>query len=216
MTSNAIQMGKAMLKKNKAILRMYRKWNESLPYLRYQISGSPIPPPYEIKHFWLKHFQQRFSLTTFIETGTYQGWTVDAMLTVCNKIYSVELDPTLAINAQNKFQSCKHVKIIQGDSAQVLEQILAQVTDRCLFWLDGHFSGDGTGSADKETPIMEELYAIGNHSRNDHIILVDDARLFDGTKDYSTIDIVCRKLVEINSKFNIRIKDDMVQCFPES
>lgn len=206
-------MGKLLPKRNKPILRIYQKWSTSLPYLRYRISGSPIPPPYEIKHFWLKYFQQKFSLTTFIETGTYQGWTVAALLSRFERIYSIELDPLLAENARTKFQSYEHVDIRQGNSANVLPLILKDISVPTLFWLDGHYSGHGTAKAEKDAPIHEELEAIAAHERNDHVILIDDARLINGTNDYPTIENVLKLLKVINNKYKIRILDDMIQCF---
>jgi hypothetical protein len=58
-----------------------------------------------------------------------------------------------------------------------------------LFWLDGHYSGGVTGIGSLETPIIKELQTIFNHPLSKkHVILIDDARLFNGTRDYPKIE----------------------------
>jgi hypothetical protein len=52
-----------------------------------------------------------------------------------------------------------------------------------LFWLDGHFCGGVSAHGDKGTPILEELNLILSHRVKEHVILIDDARLFNGTFD---------------------------------
>jgi hypothetical protein len=46
-----------------------------------------------------------------------------------------------------------------------------------MFWLDAHWSGGETYGENDECPLLEEL-AIINVSPYEHIILIDDARLF--------------------------------------
>ena len=57
---------------------------------------------------------------------------------------------------------------------------------RILFWLDGHYSGEGTGGCDEVCPIIAELRLIAQSKRKDHCILIDDARLFIGEDGYPT------------------------------
>ena len=97
----------------------------------------------------------------------------------------------MAKRAQKRFENDHKVKIIKGDSGKVLKDIVKEISEPILFWLDGHYSseffiGDEyfvTAKSDLNTPVEEELRTI-LASRRDHIILIDDARLFNGTDDY--------------------------------
>ena len=71
-------------------------------YIRYRITvrnwnkkANPIPVPNAIKQRTIKEYAKIFSVETFIETGTYLGDMVNAVMDTFNKIYSIELDKTL-------------------------------------------------------------------------------------------------------------------------
>ena len=83
-----------------------------------------------------------------------------------------------------------------------------------LFWLDGHYSGGETARGKKDTPILEELITIFG-AKEEHIILIDDARLFGSAKDYPSLKelaFFCR-----NKKPNIDfvVLDDCIRITPK-
>jgi len=65
--------------------------------------------------------------------------------------------------------------------------MLQDSSGRILFWLDGHYSGEGTACGDQVSPILQELDLIKAHPRRDHCILIDDSRLFTGVDGYPTL-----------------------------
>jgi len=79
----------------------------------------------------------------------------------------VELSTELYERAKRKFSRYKHISIFKGDSSKVLPEILSQIEEPCLFWLDGHYSKGITATGEKETPILEELKHIFNHPIED-------------------------------------------------
>jgi hypothetical protein len=85
------------------------------------------------------------------------------------------------------------------------------VPDQCLFWLDGHFSGEGTARGGEDTPIVTELNIIRSHQRNDHVILIDDARMFRGADGYPTLDHLFTLLKEINPAYIVDVADDIIR-----
>jgi hypothetical protein len=65
-----------------------------------------------------------------------------------------------------------------GDSNIVFQNLLPTITDKCIFFLDGHHSGGDTGKSEKDCPLVEEITHINNLFQNESIIIIDDYRLF--------------------------------------
>jgi hypothetical protein len=190
-----------------------RWWLRVGPIVRHRLTGSPVPPHPEVKHYWIQHFQASHGIKILIETGTNQGHTVEVMLKKFDRIYTIELDEVLWRRASEKFAPALHVQVIHGDSGLMLPTLLTNVKDQCLFWLDGHYCGPGTGRSDDDTPIVKELLAIATQGRNDHVILIDDARLFNGKDGYPMVHQIADLSKRINPNYSIRVVDDMIQIF---
>ena len=176
--------------------------------------------PYITRVEAVKKFKHRFDLNILIETGTYHGAMVEAMLNNFDEIISIELDEKLYKAARDKFSKYSQVDIIHGDSAEVLPKILQSLSKPCIFWLDGHYIPNSTESArgDVDTPIMDELNHILNHHIKDHVILIDDARCFIGPNpvlnNYPTIQELKDFVIAINPKLQIDIMDDIIRIHP--
>ena len=163
---------------------IYRYWQERNAYDKWKKKGCPVPPPPVVKQETVKTCAQRFSLDTLIETGTYLGEMVRATKHTFQRIISIEINETLARKAQKKFSGYSHITIIQGDSSHVIKKVLDEVQKPCLFWLDSHYSGGLTAKGASETPVMQELEHIFSHRIRNHVILIDDARCFNGEHGY--------------------------------
>ena len=214
MTAHGKLILRRILRRIPGIGQAYLQWRQIRAVAYHRLAGSPTPPPHIIKLRWLRRFQQSYSIGTLVETGTCKGTTVAAMLNQFEQIYTIELYYQLWERAHGRFLQYPHVHVVQGDSGEVLSSILASIFDRCLFWLDGHFSGSQTARGAKDTPIVKELAAIRSHHRKDHVILIDDARCFNGMNDYPTLDSVFSMLKEINPDYTIRVVDDIIQAYP--
>jgi len=211
---NIIAVLKSLLKR---VPGVRPAWRHSLPLrviIRHRLRGSPVPPPHIVKLRWLRRFQKSYSLKTLVESGTYQGTTVAAMLDRFEQIYTIELDDLLCERARDRFTQYPHVHVVQGNSGDVLPSVLEAICVPCLFWLDGHYSGAGTARGSQASPIIEELAAIRSHPCKDHVILIDDAREFCGRNGYPTLGVVRSMLKEINANYTVRIVDDMIQAYP--
>lgn len=166
-----------------------------------------------IKLAWIDYFREVYSVGIMIETGTYYGQTVEALLRKFKSIYTIELAQDLWEMTNQKFARFPHVHVMRGNSADVLPKVINEISERCLFWLDGHYSGPGTARGPMDSPIVSELATIRRHARKNHVILIDDARLFDGTNGYMTLQGAFSILKEINASYTIRVKDDMIQAY---
>ncbi|HPV52071.1 MAG TPA: hypothetical protein PLN37_08320, partial [Smithella sp.] len=170
--------------KNNIFYRAHKRVKEGISarkkVLLWKLKGRPVPAPHAVKQAIVKEYEAKYRQPVFIETGTYMGEMIDAVLNLFPKIISIEFDLKLAQRAKNKYSSMRHVTILQGDSGTLLPELLAGIKEPCLFWLDAHYSGGVTGQADSETPIVKEIKSILEHPCSDHVILIDDAREFTG------------------------------------
>jgi len=173
-----------------------------------------VEPTHEIKVNTLKEYAKKYSLDTFIETGTFLGDTVYALRNNFKKIISVELSSDLCNKARRRFANDKHISILQGDSGALMGSILDSLKEPALFWLDGHYSGGITARGELDTPIIKELGLILNHHIKNHVILIDDARCFVGENDYPTIKELLAFVSKLNNNLNVKVEDDIIRIYP--
>lgn len=113
----------------------------------------------------------------FIETGTLTGGTIFSLEPYFSKLYTIEVSEKYYNDTKNKYNGDK-INFILGDSSIVFEGLLPTITDKCIFFLDGHWSGGDTGHSAKDCPLYEEITHINTLFTNDAIIIIDDFRLF--------------------------------------
>lgn len=192
---------------------LIRKIRHKSELAKWEDKGRLSPPPHIVKQKTVKEYADKYSLHTLVETGTYFGDMIYATRDIFTKIYSIELDPLLNDIARKKFRKFKHIAIIQGDSENILPEVLNQIIEPSLFWLDGHYSGSMTSKTNKNTPIMQELEHILNHPIKNHVILIDDAREFVGQNDYPTIEAVSEFVFSKRSKeeYILEVKNDIIR-----
>ena len=162
----------------------------------------------------IREYAERHGLGTFVETGTYLGGTVEAVRGHFRRIYSIELDQTLHVRARAHFTAFSHVTLLQGDSGEVLPELLPRIGEPCLFWLDGHFSGGHTAKGRLATPIVAELQAIFAHPVDGHVILVDDARGFGTLPDYPSLDALRALVAARAPRLTFEVSDDIIRIQP--
>ncbi len=192
-------------------LLLYRRTRQ---ILSWKLSGCPVPPPHIIKQRVLLNYAKRYALRTLIETGTYLGDMVYALKDNFQIIYSIELSETLSQKATARFEKFPHVNILQGDSGEVLPKLLSGLQAPCLFWLDGHFSDGVTAKGTLDTPIVQEVIAILQHSCKTHVILVDDARMFNGSNDYPTMEEFKFLIGKHRRGLNVQVEHDIIRITP--
>ncbi len=177
----------------------------------WESQGRPSPPPHIVKEDLIKSYARTFKTNVLIETGTYLGDMVHAMRKSFARIVSFELDQKLAEQAKKRFAGDSHVEIIQGDSGRLLGEYLKNVHEPCLFWLDGHYSGGITARGALETPIKNELNSILYHSTPGHVVLIDDARCFNGENDYPTLDELRQFVEERKPICQFSVESDVIR-----
>jgi hypothetical protein len=177
---------------NTPLWNLYQPYRSRRDLKAWERSGRSTPPPHQVKQRIVSSYGAEFGTKILVETGTFRGDMVDAMKDRFEAIYSIELSPHLCTLARRRFHRRPHIRILRGDSEKMLPAILAEISAPCLFWLDGHYSGGDTAHGQTETPVVGELRTILTHrlpvSGAQHVVLIDDARCFDGTHDYPRLD----------------------------
>lgn len=195
-------------------------WNRYLDF-KNRFVQKFIIPSYEEKRSILLSYKKRYDLNFFVETGTFLGDTVEYFKNAFEKIYSIELAEDLAKKAKLRFASDENVSIIQGDSGEVLKALIEKINKPILFWLDGHYSSEffigqeyiKTARGEKETPVEEEIRTIIGGTFN-HVILIDDARCFNGRNDYPTISELRTLIHTLNPTARVSVKRDIIRITP--
>lgn len=194
--------------------RMLVSMRQKKELFDWEKNGRPAPPPHIIKQQAIKKYAEKFGLKVFVETGTYYGDMVDAVKNHFKIIYSIELSKKLYEKAKKRFFGDKRVHIIHGNSAIVLGNLVPNLKQPALFFLDGHYSAGETVRADKDTPIYEELGHIFNNKQFDHVVIIDDARCFGSDPAYPSIKKVTKFILEKRKLVEITVKNDSIRIVP--
>jgi len=190
-------------------------WNykQARKMRRWQAAGRPIPMPGVAKRAMLRETALRHKLTVFVETGTHRGETPWVLKDVFERIYTIEIEPAKVDAAKRKFARHPHVECLLGDSGKVLPQVLAKLNKPALFWLDGHFMDEHSGDPNDPTPVSAEVRMVLDHPVQDHVILIDDARLF-GTPGYPTLDAVRGEVERRRPDLAWSVELDVIRLVP--
>ncbi len=158
-----------------------------------------------------KELFQKYLNPVFIETGTYYGDGVrEALLAGFETIYSIELSKELWEYCLNRYKDYPNVHLVFGDSHLVLDELLNKINEPVTFWLDGHYAGEGTTMGQFESPLLQELEAIGRHHIKTHILLIDDLRNWSVAVQGFDTEIIIRKCLEVNPDYKFTYENGYV------
>ncbi len=173
-------------------------------------------PPQPVKQMIISAYLRRYALHQFVETGTHLGDTLAYIAhdktVMCT---SIELADNYYQAAMQRFASYANVTLLQGDSGTVLSELVRILSAPALFWLDGHYSGGDTGKAKLDTPVSAELEAILDSPVKGHVVLIDDARCFDGTRDYPQLERIL-ETVRRKNIYYIEVSADIIRLTPKN
>jgi len=144
----------------------------------------------------------------FIETGTYKGNTLEKIKNLYTEIHTIEIVKDFYNNTRQKYSNCKNIHFHLGDSSVVLGKVLEGINEPATIWLDAHYQG-GKQPLSTKKPLLDELEVIKKHKIKEHMIMIDDVRLFHvyGT----TVEAVKKKLLEINPYYNIEFDNGVCE-----
>ena len=149
-------------------------------------------------------FGIKTKFSTFIETGTLKGDTINNMVPYFDKIHSIELSEAYHSYAKQRFVNKQNVNIHLGDSSIILPIIIKEINSPTVFFLDGHWSGFNTAKGLKDCPLLDELYSITNNFNPECLIIIDDHRLFGTKLNEDWTDITENNVFDIVQKRQIK------------
>lgn len=194
------------------LINTLRNQHQKKLFNEWKNNGCPVPPPHFVKRMTIKEYQEKYKCQILVETGTFMGDMVEAQKRRFKKVFSIELGVDLYKKAVERFKNDENVIIVQGDSGKVLPEVLQNINEPAILWLDGHYSAGITAKGDKDCPIFEEIDAIFGSEKLNHILLIDDARCFNGEGDYPTIERLTEYIRSKNDNYQIEVKHDIIRC----
>jgi hypothetical protein len=172
----------------------------------------------------LQFFRQRLQATTFVETGTYQGGSLNVAAELFSECHSIEMSPELYAAAKKQFAGRTNINLHQGASPAILEANRARFAERpVVFWLDAHWCvGENTAGQDSQSPLREELRAIGKlHPQS--VVLIDDARYYlcpppvpHRFTDWPDFHDIVRLLLALSDQHRLMVFNDVLLFYPEN
>jgi hypothetical protein len=172
----------------------------------------------------LRMLRDALGITTFAETGTYRGDTLDMASGLFPECHSVEMSGPLFEAAASRFSGRPGVHLFHGGSPEFLtvnRERFAAVP--VVFWLDAHWcSGENTAGIESQSPLIDELRAIGRLHANS-AVLIDDARLYLATPlaphrvaDWPDFHAVVQALLALSPTHRLMVWNDVILFYPES
>lgn len=148
--------------------------------------------------------------STFIETGSMEGWTMNvASIHGFEVMHGIELMQRYYDFSLELQKDKPNVHFWLGESPDILPKLVENLTEPATFWLDAHASGPGIpGGKYGACPLVQELQAINLSPCKNHVIMIDDTRLF-GTHGWDFLEkqSVLDELFKINPNYKITYAD---------
>lgn len=218
----AIQEKKTTLNMHKTdyytVLPTVKERNPHLQFIQSRDSESM-----SLRQEYLKMLSNTFKATIFVETGTYLGVTTELASRYFSRVYTIELSQELYEQAQEKFHNNAKIRLYQGESAEILPNIINNFHEQAIVFLDAHFSLGNTAKGKNNTPIIDELYKIKQTGFKNHILIIDDIRMFYNPiagveqtfmEGYPSLHQIVDAILTINPEYQCAVLFDTLIAFP--
>jgi hypothetical protein len=153
---------------------------------------------------------------SFVETGTFRGDTALWGSGHFDSVFTIEHDRERYRSAAIRLMNVKNIHLFHGDSRFILPLVLSHVKTKAIFWLDAHWTLEGT--PDIQCPLLRELELITRRPPGD-IILIDDANYFMEPPPLPEIPNYWPKLTDILELLKPRavsVIDDVIVATPDN
>lgn len=187
------------------LFHWYKNLSAPVEYAWWRLRGSPAAKiPHWVKQRAIRQTARAFGLCVLVETGTNYAHMIRVQRRRFREIYSIEIDAAKAESARKKYARFPGIHILQGDSGEILPRLLPELREPCLFWLDGH-------DFDRATPVERELAALFAHPERNHVLLIDDAKWFNGRGGYPTLDNLRQRVAHDYPGRVLEVRDEIIR-----
>jgi hypothetical protein len=178
-------------------------------------------------NFDMENLRKKYNCTNYFETGLWDPRTnvssKQALLCGFDKVYCIEIRKDwveLGKNIFNEDIKKNRYNLYLDDSTNIGKYLIGDdFNNRTMFFLDAHVDNSNIHNYKKRCPLFEELSAIANLERKDHIILIDDLRIISsafpwGETSYGNIDFLEQikiKILSINENYNFSTLDGVIK-----
>lgn len=162
------------------------------------------------------------SFDLFVETGTYQGETIERVRSYVPQVISIEQAESYYQAVVARFEDDEAITLIHGDSAETLGTLQEQLEGQAvLFWLDAHWcAGEQTAGVASQCPLLRELAALGPLHPGS-VVLIDDARYFlappnqpHEVDQWPTFEEVVQSLRQLSEDHELLVVNDVLVFHP--
>lgn len=159
---------------------------------------------------------------TLVETGTFQGATIERFAAEFDSIVSIEMSEKLWRSAADKFKEQAHVKTLLGDSSSILKDLAPSLRQKgVLYWLDAHWcEAENTAGLMSQCPLLEEIAAIESLN-SQSVIIIDDARLFlapplapHEISQWPSLQKILEGLLKLSDQHEVMVVNDVIVFYP--
>ncbi len=166
--------------------------------------------------------RQVLDIGTLVETGTFQGATIERFSTEFESIVSIEMSEKLWQSAAEKFKDKRHVNTLLGDSSSVLKDLVPSLRHKgVLYWLDAHWcEAENTAGLMSQCPLLQEISAIESLN-SQSVIVIDDARLFlapplapHEISQWPSLQKILEGLQELSAQHEVMVVNDVMVFYP--
>lgn len=157
-------------------------------------------------------FDKYKNTNVFFESGSHVGEGIQKALDAGFKnIISTELAQNYHYHCLYRFKNNDFVHLYLGDNEDLMGKLISVINEPITFWLDGHNSGGDTAWGKHESPLMQELEIIKNHSIKTHTLIIDDLRCWEKPHyDFDKEDVLTF-VKTINPNYEIVFENGHVQ-----
>lgn len=181
---------------------------------RWNSQGRPIPAPHDFKVEMILEMSRRFGTKVFVETGSHVGSTIERVRDGFREIHSIELSMDLHNRCLDRFRGVSHINLYQGCSEDILPGIIEKISEPILFWLDAHYSAEGTAKGPTSSSLYKEIPAILTHPLNNHVILVDDTYDCFDADGYMSPETITKTILSKHPNYKIDIDGYVLRALP--
>jgi hypothetical protein len=157
-----------------------------------------------------------YDIRRAVETGTWQGDSTARLAEIFSNVETIELDRRWYWRARRKFLFRRGIRVRRGSSPNLLRP----ATQPTLYWLDAHWSGQGTAGEGHECPLLDEIRATSPGTPKD-CYLIDDARMFitspgppHDPAQWPTLEDIRALLSELRPHHEMLVDDDVIVVRP--